>query len=945
MKTNKLKPVSKKTKMKMVYGEGGSILNTIGTGLEMAAPLAAATPLGPLGPIAATMLGGVLKGVGSGSTDNHSARDTSVGVNQMVMQGGGKIEPYVTSDVNEYNRRKGLYNDSLNLHNKSKAFYMSGVTTDLASSIKNWENYQSRKDLTPEQKAKFKKPTIDNYSKYSENSDRFQKLSPNDQMYKKKLHNAPGWDGTKYFNEQTGGDEYPVYVQDPNLIKNWKNPIKPTGYFGMEGGIGNAFYKKPVQKVILEKPSVTPEAQTQINTGNQTPVTLGMSSPDSSTGKRLYRLGDKNISEQEFNKYKTLGKHKIVEYKEGGPIGEDSPVAESTGTRKYIDKKQPVGLANFDPLTQVQRDFNKDSFSQNPVNRIKEDPKMGKDAAARYEIGDSTIYTHPGKLPKNAEDSLSYNIAETPHAKQLKDMGQARMIARLLMDNWEFPNKADEYNNPGTIEHEAHSEIGEDMKYEYLNKIIDYNSGTGRLNGKHINIDSEAERIQLGGNSFIPTNNLFPQKKAAGGSIGGVQINAEQNELIIDPKNNKVKMDLRNLPPHPQDPNMINPNGTLNLPEDFKGDIVIPKNGKDGREAFLKAKKNNDKFALNRIKRNLTNKQEIKAAEEAAANLDMYKEGGKVYLRQPKKMEDGGQADYFDNEYPYRYPYNPHLDGVQITEPGPNYMLGDAYTNARSGNDASNTSRPIPPITTKTGSWRNTANQNIRTTMSNTPSMDYSNQGNSYNREFGGTPAAGDNLSSPSENRGLDFLTNNAGNLYQLGNAIFNQEKTNPINNRYEQQAYDAMKGRRYNIKPELDANNSSMANANYALRNSGSQNGSEVRSRLTDVLRSKFTADSRAFATKQNADNQYLGEEAQFRNAQGEMNRNEGIRVQTANEQNRARRQDMIGSSLSSMGRNLNMSENDKMRINLLPQLFPGLGQDGQDILMQLLGKQNNGY
>lgn len=100
--------------------------------------------------------------------------------------------------------------------------------------------------------------------------------------------------------------------------------IAPTGSY-FDGNALSPIYKKPVGNVpakIQEQPTqqVTPEAQTQINTGSNTPVTLGMSSPDSSTGKRLYRYGNKDITEQEFNKYKTLGKHKIVEYADGGQI-------------------------------------------------------------------------------------------------------------------------------------------------------------------------------------------------------------------------------------------------------------------------------------------------------------------------------------------------------------------------------------------------------------------------------------------------------------------------------------------------------------------------------------------------------------------------------------------------------------------------------------------------
>jgi hypothetical protein len=57
------------------------------------------------------------------------------------------------------------------------------------------------------------------------------------------------------------------------------------------------------------------------------------------------------------------------------------------------------------------------------------------------------------------------------------------------------------------------------------------------------------------------------------------------------------------------------------------------------------------------------------------------------------------------------------------------------------------------------------------------------------------------------------------------------------------------------------------------------------------------------------------------------------------ANERNRAKRQDMIGSSLSSIGRNVQTQYNDEQRLNLLPQLFPQLGGDKQSILKLLFG------
>lgn len=74
-------------------------------------------------------------------------------------------------------------------------------------------------------------------------------------------------------------------------------------------------------KIKAKNEKITPQTQTQIDTSSQIPITLGMSSPDSSTGKRRYRLGNKDIPEKIFNKYKTLGTHKVVEYGFGGQVG------------------------------------------------------------------------------------------------------------------------------------------------------------------------------------------------------------------------------------------------------------------------------------------------------------------------------------------------------------------------------------------------------------------------------------------------------------------------------------------------------------------------------------------------------------------------------------------------------------------------------------------------
>jgi hypothetical protein len=92
----------------------------------------------------------------------------------------------------------------------------------------------------------------------------------------------------------------------------------------------------------------------------------------------------------------------------------------------------------------------------------------------------------------------------------------------------------------------------------------------------------------MAGRSVV--NNNLPVAKHGG--VVGPTINAERNELIIDPKTNKVMADLKNLPPHPENENKIDPRGTISLSKEFEGKIVIPNKGVYGRKEYMSAMKN-----------------------------------------------------------------------------------------------------------------------------------------------------------------------------------------------------------------------------------------------------------------------------------------------------------------------------------------------------------------
>lgn len=257
--------------------------------------------------------------------------------------GGGSIKPYITNDPND--PRIQAYRDSSDLYSDYR-IQQELLKTQNPKAITNHHlDYSKNKSLQDSNNSNkpdfyYKPRDIDNLiinqwkRKNNPNIKIIEAASPEvthstikpKGVYMEDIENGL-WNSTD--TQRAWNNDYsnvkpiqPVIYQKPQsketsktIGQTWSEKINvPT--------IKPKAKPKPIQQFqdTVVVPQVTPEAQTQINTGSSTPVTLGMSSPNSTTGKRLYRLGNKNISEQEFNRYKTLGQHKIVEYGEGGEI-------------------------------------------------------------------------------------------------------------------------------------------------------------------------------------------------------------------------------------------------------------------------------------------------------------------------------------------------------------------------------------------------------------------------------------------------------------------------------------------------------------------------------------------------------------------------------------------------------------------------------------------------
>lgn len=181
---------------------------------------------------------------------------------------------------------------------------------------------------------------------------------------------------------------------------------------------------------------------------------------------------------------------------------------------------------------------------------------------------------------------------------------------------------------------------------------------------------------------------------------------------------------------------------------------------------------------------------------------------------------------------------------------------------------------------------------------------------------------------APPASPGFDWLSfgiNNIGNLYSIGNALFNKQKEKRVSNPFQKQSLDLLKNMNYNVNPQLAENRNTLGYGRNALSAASGGNGASYISGLRGMLTQKYMSDAGAYAMKQNMDNQYRSNYANALNQAGEMERNEDIRYNTAELQNSARRQDMLGNGPSQIGQNYQMQKNDQVRMNLLPFMFPG--------------------
>lgn len=147
--------------------------------------------------------------------------------------------------------------------------------------------------------------------------------------------------------------------------------------------------------------------------------------------------------------------------------------------------------------------------------------------------------------------------------------------------------------------------------------------------------------------------------------------------------------------------------------------------------------------------------------------------------------------------------------------------------------------------------------------------------------------------------------------------------------NPYESDAMRLMANRRFNIDPQLQANRSTFNQMRGGLKNVSGGNAATYLSNMGQLQMNKGKMDEQAYAMKQNMDNQYKAQDAQFRGNMGNIRAQRELQIQDINDRNKAARDAYMGKGfegLSKIAQNEkymgNLSGADQQRIALLQQM-----------------------
>jgi hypothetical protein len=197
-------------------------------------------------------------------------------------------------------------------------------------------------------------------------------------------------------------------------------------------------------------------------------------------------------------------------------------------------------------------------------------------------------------------------------------------------------------------------------------------------------------------------------------------------------------------------------------------------------------------------------------------------------------------------------------------------------------------------------------------------------------------------LAGSSFNKGEGFDWGNAlGDVGAMAPMLYNLFAGKPkdinearYNNPYEGQINSLMGNRRYNIDPELAANENAFRTTAANMRNLGGSRG-QVMSNLTGAQNTKQFGDMSAYAQKKNMENQYAGEQANMLYGLGRDKTSGRIAHDEAEAMDQASFRNMKGAAMTGLQQYLltkrqmkNQSARDKMLGSVMNGFSPFMKQ-----------------
>lgn len=195
-------------------------------------------------------------------------------------------------------------------------------------------------------------------------------------------------------------------------------------------------------------------------------------------------------------------------------------------------------------------------------------------------------------------------------------------------------------------------------------------------------------------------------------------------------------------------------------------------------------------------------------------------------------------------------------------------------------------------------------------------------------------------LGKPKSGYSPDWLSL-APTVYNTLQSLRGPEEEPLVLNPYAGAVRSTMARRRMNIEPARLANSRSRAISNYNLANINANTGANLAAR-TQAAVDEYASNANMYATKQNADNAYLGEYANTLNNLGQQFEQSVVRYNDLNARNRAAARNFGATATSQLGKwsqvnrqMKNLSERDQMILPFLADfLREGYTQEQVDNL-----------